>query len=90
MTHLRLDQNQVDEEHHKIMLDVFVGKSLASGTLRETHALAERAVIGLAVACVERLDRIPGDELLGILRERETIGCAVGLLADERSNEEHD
>lgn len=38
--YLRLDQHQVDEEDHKIMLDIFVGEAIAIGTLREPDALA--------------------------------------------------
>jgi hypothetical protein len=35
------------------MLDVFVGKALAVGTLGEAHAFAEGAVVGFGVGCVE-------------------------------------
>lgn len=57
-THLRLDQYQVNEEHHEVMLDVFVREQLAARALREAHALAQRPVVRLAVRRVQRLDRI--------------------------------
>jgi hypothetical protein len=31
--HLRVNQDQVNEEHHKVMLDIFVGKSPAAWAL---------------------------------------------------------
>ncbi len=33
-TNLRLDEHQIDEEHHKVVLHIFVRKPLASRTLR--------------------------------------------------------
>ena len=35
--YLRLHQDQIDKEHNQIMLNIFVGESLASGTLRQAH-----------------------------------------------------
>jgi hypothetical protein len=46
---LRLDQDQVDEEDDKVMFDVFVGEAVALRTLGQAHALAQGAVVGLAV-----------------------------------------
>ena len=40
LTYLRLDKHQINEQHHKIMLDIFVGKSFASWTLRQAYAFA--------------------------------------------------
>jgi hypothetical protein len=40
MTYLWLDQYQIDEQHDKIMLNIFVGKALASRTLCEPHTFA--------------------------------------------------
>ena len=53
---LRLDQDHVDKEHDKVVLDVFVGKALAARTLCQTDAPAERTVVGAAVGGVERAD----------------------------------
>lgn len=50
---LWLDQDQVYEEDHKIMLDVFVGKAPASRALCKSDAFAERPVVGFAVACIK-------------------------------------
>ena len=41
------------------MLDILVGEAFAAWTLGQPHTFAERLVIGLAVCCVERADRIP-------------------------------
>jgi hypothetical protein len=46
---LRFNQDQINEEHHEVVLDIFVGKALASRALRQAHALAEGAVICFAV-----------------------------------------
>jgi len=54
-TNLRLDQHQIDKQHHKIMLDIFVREALAARTLRQPHAFAETAVVGFAVFVVEPL-----------------------------------
>lgn len=39
-THLWLYQDQIDEEHNIVMLDVFVGKALAPRTLCQSHIAA--------------------------------------------------
>lgn len=57
-TYLRFDQNQINEKHNKVMLDVFVGKSFATWTLRETNAFAKCTVVSLTVCCIQRLDGI--------------------------------
>lgn len=41
------------------MLDIFVGKALAPRTLRQTHAFAQRLVIGFAVRRIQRLHGEP-------------------------------
>jgi hypothetical protein len=56
--YLRLNQDQVNEEHYEIVLDIFVGEPLAPRALRQTHALAERTVICLAVCRIEMRDWI--------------------------------
>lgn len=51
--HLRLDQDKIDEQHDKIMLDIFICEALAARTLCQAHTFAERAIIGFAVRSVE-------------------------------------
>ena len=51
--HLRLDQHQVDEQHHEIVFDVFVRELLAYGALGQADAFAEGAVVGFGVGRVE-------------------------------------
>jgi hypothetical protein len=34
MFYLRLDKHEVDKDHDKVVLDIFVGESLAARTLR--------------------------------------------------------
>lgn len=53
LSYLWLDQDQVDEQDNKVMLDVLVGEPFAARALRQAHALAQRAVIGLGVCGVE-------------------------------------
>lgn len=52
-TYLRLDQDQVNENNHEIILDVLVGESLAARALRQAHAFAQGSVIGAAVGAIE-------------------------------------
>ena len=40
MDYLWLDEDQINEEHNKVMLYIFVGEALASRTLREPHTFA--------------------------------------------------
>lgn len=62
MTHLRLDQNQIDKQHNKIVLDILVGEPLAVRALGQADPFAQGAVIGLAVDRVQVLDgRTAGD-----------------------------
>jgi hypothetical protein len=56
--YLRLDQHQIYKKHHKIMFHVFVRKALASRTLRQTHTLAQRAVVGAAVSAIQVRDGV--------------------------------
>jgi len=56
---LRLDQDEIDKEDDKVMLDIFVREAFTARTLGQTHAFAECFVIGFAVCCVERADGIP-------------------------------
>lgn len=57
-TYLRLDQDQINEQHDKVMLDVLVREALATRALRQAHALAKGVVVRLAVRCVEMRDRV--------------------------------
>jgi len=41
MTYLRLDQDQIDKQNHKIVFDVFIRKALASRALRETDSFTQ-------------------------------------------------
>jgi len=56
IAYLWLNQDKVNEEHDKVMLDIFVGESLASRTLRQSHAFTKRTVVGLAIGSVESVD----------------------------------
>ena len=59
---MRLDQDQVDEQDDKVMLDIFVGETLAIGALSEPDSFSERAIIGFAVDGVKLLHgRAAGD-----------------------------
>lgn len=49
---MRLDQNKVDEDDNVVMLDILVGKALASRTLSEPNPFAERSIVCFAVCCV--------------------------------------
>ena len=55
---MRLDQDQIDEEDDKIMLDILVGEAFAAWTLGQPNTFSECFVIGFAVCCVECADRI--------------------------------
>ena len=55
-SYLGLDQHQIDEQNDHIMLDIFVGEALAPRTLRQSHTLAQRFVVGFAVGRVQCLD----------------------------------
>jgi hypothetical protein len=57
-TYLRLDQDQINEQHDKVMLDILVGKAFAPWALRESYAFAESLVIGFAVRGIKCADRI--------------------------------
>lgn len=58
-TYLRLDQYEVNKQHDKVMLDVFVGELLAARTLCQSHALAQRSVVGFRVLGVQGFNGIP-------------------------------
>ena len=59
VSYLWLDQNQINEQHNKVMLDVLVGELLAARTLCQAYTFAQRAVVGFRVFGVQRLDRVP-------------------------------
>lgn len=46
---LRLDQNQVNEEHYKIMLNVFITEVAAVSTHSQANIVAARFVVGFRV-----------------------------------------
>lgn len=52
LTYLWLDEHKVDEDHDKVILDVFVGEALAARTLGQSHAFALGAVIGATVRAI--------------------------------------
>lgn len=52
-THLRLDQNQVDKQNHKVILDVFIGKALAPRALRQAYAFSQGSIVGAAVRAIQ-------------------------------------
>lgn len=58
MNYLWFDQHQIDEEDDIVMLDVFVGETLAARALGQADALAERVIVGLAVGGVKVGDGI--------------------------------
>lgn len=55
---LRLDQNQIYEQHHEVMLHILVTEAPAVLAYRESHAMAGRAVVSAGVLGVEGLDGI--------------------------------
>ena len=55
-TDLWFNQDQVDEQDHEVVFNIFVGKPLAMRTLGEADAFAQRTVIGFAVGGVEVSD----------------------------------
>lgn len=52
-THLRLDQNQVDKQNHKVILDVFIGEALAPRALRQAYTFPQGSIIGAAVRAIQ-------------------------------------
>jgi hypothetical protein len=56
--YLGFDKHQVNEQHNEVIFDIFVGKSLATRALRQSHTLALRPVIGATVSTVQVGDRI--------------------------------
>lgn len=56
--YLRLDEHQVDEDHDKVVFNVFIGEALAPRTLGQSHAFALGAVIGTTVGAVQVRDRV--------------------------------
>lgn len=56
--YLGLNEHQINEEHDKVIFNVFIGKPLAPGTLRQSHALALGPVISTTVGAVQVRDWI--------------------------------
>lgn len=57
--YLRFDQDQVDEQHHKVMFDILVAKASTVLADRQTNTVAAGLVIGSGILRVQRLDWIP-------------------------------
>lgn len=74
-THLRLDQDQVNEQYYQIVLHIFVREAFAARTLRQPYAFPEGAVIGFAIGCVERADGISAFDAYrhGCMRTRQGV-----------------
>lgn len=51
--YLRFDEHQIDEDHDKVIFDVFVGKALAARTLRQSHAFALGSIIGATIRAIQ-------------------------------------
>lgn len=51
-TYLRLDKNEINEDHNEIVLDVFVREPLAARTLRQTHTFTQGTVISATICTV--------------------------------------
>jgi len=82
--HLRLDQDQVNEQHDEVMLDVFVGEALAARALGEPDAFAQRPVIRLAVCRVQLVDRIATFNTYGHLVGRVAPGKSARIFVTSR------
>lgn len=59
MAYLWLDQDQVDEEHDKVMLDVLVAEAAAVAAHCQADVVAARLVARTRVLRPQRLDRVP-------------------------------
>lgn len=55
---MRFNQDQINEQHHEVVLDILVGEFLAPRTLCKSHALSQRAVVRLRVFGIEGLDGV--------------------------------
>lgn len=65
------------------MLDVFIRKSFAARALRQPHAFAETAIVGLAVFVVETVDRVAAFDADGHFCYRGSItGVAIIIEAE--------
>jgi hypothetical protein len=78
LTHLRLDQHEVDEQHHEIMLDVFIRELVAPRALRQPHAFAERPVVRFRVFRVQCFHRVPAFDAYGHCIARGARGGGAG------------
>ena len=58
ISYLRFYQDKVNKEHDEVIFDIFVGEVLAAGTLRQTHAFAQGAIVGTAISAVQMRDGI--------------------------------
>ena len=59
-THLRLNQHQVNKQHHKIMLDIFVTKPPTLATNRQPNIMPARLIPRPSrILRPQRLDRMP-------------------------------
>jgi len=63
--YLRFDQDQIKKKDNKIMLDIFVCKTLAPRALCQANTFSQGAVIGLTVCRVQTAYRIPALDAYG-------------------------
>lgn len=55
-SHLRFDQDEINEENDKVVLDIFVGESLAARALCQSDSLSQGSIVSFAVGRVEMLN----------------------------------
>lgn len=56
--YLRLDEHEVNEEHHEIVLDIFVAETPTVFAYCQAHPVARGLVVCAGVLCVQRLNWI--------------------------------
>lgn len=56
---LGLDEDEVDEEHHEVVLDILVAEAPALLAHRQPDVVSARRVPGSRVLRPQRLDRVP-------------------------------
>jgi hypothetical protein len=72
--YLWFDQDQIDKKDNKIMLDIFVCKTLAAWTLCQANTLSQGAIIGLTVCRVQAAYRVPAFDTYGHCLMRQGVG----------------
>lgn len=89
-SYLRLDEHEVDKDHDKVVLDIFVGEALAARTLRQSDTFALGAIIGTTVGAVQVRDRVrafdaDGHRVMAPLKESVCVGVTDRRVACGRS-----